>query len=139
MMRSQEDDVAEAIIEALLRSLWAFRLEMALALAGAALWTVIWHSHGASEAGIGVVLAMAVVLVLPLTRRVLARLLRHSRVRRQWARAVRAARIPSLDDRVPTVRNLRDILAGERFDVRVPPGSSVPELESASEVMAAAL
>lgn len=139
MMRSQEDDIAEAIIEALLRSLWAFRLELALVLAGAALWTLIWHSHSALEAGIGVVLAMAVVLVLPLTRRVLARLLRHSRVRRQWARAVRAARIPSLDDRVPTVRNLRDIPAGERFDVRVPPGSSVPELESASEVMAAAL
>lgn len=139
MMRSQEDQIVDAVIEALLRSLWGFRLEMALALAGAAMWTLIWHSHGAIEAGIGVVLAMAVVLVLPPTRHALARLLRHSRVRRQWARAVRAARIPSLDDRVPTVRKLRDIPAGERFDVRIPPGSSAPELERASEVIAAAL
>lgn len=139
MMRSQEDQIVDAVIEALLRSLWGFRLEMALALAGAAMWTLIWHGHGAIEAGIGVLLAMAVVLVLPPTRHALARLLRHSRVRRQWARAVRAARIPSLDDRVPTVRKLRDIPAGERFDVRIPPGSSAPELERASEVIAAAL
>ena len=138
-MRSQEDDIAEAIIEALLRSLWGFRLEITLALVGAAMWTAIWHSHGAIEAGIGLGLAMAVVLVLPLTRRVLARLLRHSRVRRQWGRAVRAARIPSLDVRAPTVRKLRDIPAGERFDVRIPPGSSATELERASEVIAAAL
>lgn len=30
-MRSHEEDVAEAIIEAILRALWAFRLELTLA------------------------------------------------------------------------------------------------------------
>jgi hypothetical protein len=138
-MRSHEEDVAEEIIEAFLRVLWAFRVELTLTLIGAALWMATWHSLGKTEAWIAEAVAFALVLAVPSTRRFVRRLLRHSRVRRQWTRAVRSARIPSLEDRVPTVRRLRDIPAGERFDVRVPPGSSVPELERASEVIAAAL
>src|SRR5690554_6231892 len=102
-MRSREEDVAEEIIEAFLRALWAFRLELALALVGAALWLVTWHRHGDSEAWIAEVVVVALVLAVPPMRRLVGRLLRHSRVRRQWARAVRVARIPSLEDRVPTV------------------------------------
>jgi hypothetical protein len=138
-VRSHEEDVAEEIIEAFLRALWAFRLELALALVGAALWLVTWHYHSETEAWIAEVVAVILVLAVPPIRRLVGRLLRHSRVRRQWARAVRLARISSLEDRTPTVRRLRDIPAGERFDIRVPPGSSVPELERASEVIAAAL
>lgn len=131
--------MAEEIIEALLRVLWAFRLELGLALVGTALWLVTRHRHGETEAWIAEAVVLALVLGVPPLRRLVGRLLRHARVRRQWARAVRAARIPSLENRVPVMRRLRDIPAGERFDVRVPPGSSVPELERASEVMAAAL
>ncbi|MEZ5175155.1 MAG: FtsK/SpoIIIE domain-containing protein [Acidimicrobiia bacterium] len=138
-MRSQEEDVAEEIIEAFLRALWAFRVELGLALIGAALWLVTRHYNGETEAWIADAVAVTLVLAVPPIRRHVRRLLRHARVRRQWARAVRSARIASLEDRVPTVRRLRDIPAGERFDVRVPAGSSVPELERASEVIAAAL
>jgi DNA segregation ATPase FtsK/SpoIIIE-like protein len=138
-VRSHQEDVAEEIIEAFLRGLWAFRLELTLTLLSGGLWFVTRHSLGEAEAWIAEAVALALVLAVPSTRRLVARLLRHSRVRRQWARAVRSARLPSLEDRVPTVRRLRDIPAGERFEVRVPPGSSVPELERASEVIAAAL
>lgn len=138
-MRSHEEDVAEEIIGAFLRALWAFRLELALVLVGAGMWLVIRHSYGETEAWMAESVAVAMVLALSPIRRFVGSLLRHARVRRQWIRAVSAARIPSLKNRVPTVRRLKDIPAGERFDVRVPPGASVPELERASEVIAAAL
>jgi DNA segregation ATPase FtsK/SpoIIIE-like protein len=138
-VHSHEEDVAGEIIEAFLRVLWTFRLELTLTLIGVALWVVTRYRLGESEAWVAEAGALAMVLAVPPIRRLVRRLLRHSRVRRQWGRAVRSARIPSLEERVPTVRRLRDIPAGERFDVRVPPGSSVPELEQASEVIAAAL
>jgi len=138
-MHSHEKDVAEEIIEAFLRALWSFRLELILVAMGAALWLLARDSIGETEAWVVEAVAVAMVLAVPPIRRFIGRGLRHSRVRRQWAWAVRSARIPSLDDRVPTVRRMRDIPAGQRFDVRVPPGSSVPELERASEVIAAAL
>jgi DNA segregation ATPase FtsK/SpoIIIE-like protein len=138
-MRSHEEDVAEEIIEAFLRALWSFRLELTLVAIGAVLWLLIARSIGEAEAWVIEGVAVAVVLAVPSLRRFMGRRLRHSRVRRQWTRSVRSARIASLENRVPSVRRMRDIAAGERFEVRVPPGSSVPELERASEVIAAAL
>ena len=138
-MRSPEEDVAEAIIEAVLRSLWGFRVELVFAGASGMLWFVASQRVGAVGAWLALSMLVLLVLAIGPLRRLVGRLLRHARVRRQWVRAVRAAQISSLEDRVPTVRRMKDIPAGEQFEVRVPSGSSVPDLERASEVIAAAL
>ena len=138
-MRSHEEDVAEAIIEAILRVVWAFRVELVLASTLGTLWILASYRLGDSSAWLAQMVVIALVLVIAPVRRFVGRRLRHARVRRQWARAVRSARISSLEDRVPIVRRMKDIPAGERFEVRVPRGSSVPDLEQASEVIAAAL
>ena len=138
-MSSHEEDVAEAIIEAILRSLWAFRLELTLAGACGSFGFLAHYRLGERAAWLVLATVVALVMVVPALRRFIGRRLRHARLRRQWARAVRAARIPSLDDRVPAVRKMKDIPAGQRFEARLPRGSSVPELEQASEVIAAAL
>lgn len=138
-MRSHEEDVAEAIIEAILRSLWGFRLELTLVGAYGSLGLVAHYLLDNGNTWLVQVVVVALVLAVPPLRRFMGRRLRHARLRRQWDRAVRSARIPSLESRVPVVRRMKDIPAGQRFEVRVPRGSSVPELEQASEVIAAAL
>lgn len=138
-MHSREEDVAEVIIEAILRALWAFRLELTLLTVLGGLGFAASQRLGEHGAWLAPAGAVAVVLAIPPLRRTIGRRLRHARVRRQWSRAVRCARIASLEDRVPGARRTKDIPAGERFEVRIPPGSSVPELEKASEVIAAAL
>jgi len=138
-MHSREEDVAEVIIEAILRGLWAFRMELTLLAALGGLGLAAFQHLGERGAWLAPAAAVAVVLVISPLRRMIGRRLRHARVRRQWSRAVRSARIASLEDRIPGARRMKDIPAGERFEVSIPPGSSVPELEKASEVIAAAL
>jgi hypothetical protein len=138
-MRSHEEDVAEAIIEAIVRSLWAFRVELIFIGTFGGLGLLANYRLGAPRAWLTQAVVGALVLAIPPLRKRIGRRLRHARLRRQWALAVRSARIPSLEDRIPAVRKMKDIPAGQRFEVRVPRGSSVPELEQASEVIAAAL
>lgn len=138
-MRSHEEDAAGAIIEAILRSLWAFRVDLTLAGAYGSLGLLTNHLLGERGAWLAQATVVALVLVVPPLRRILGRRLRHARLRRQWTLAVRSARNPSLEDRIPAARRMRDIPASQRFEIRVPRGSSVPELEQASEVIAAAL
>ena len=138
-MRSHEEDVAEATVEAILRALWAFRLELALASAYGTLGILANHLLDDEGAWLAQAAVVALVLAIAPFRRFVGRRLRHARVRRQWARAVLSARSRSLEGRVPIVRRMKDIPTGERFEVRVPRGSSVPALEQASEVIAAAL
>ena len=138
-MRSHEEDVAEAVIEAILRTLWAFRVELTLVAVYGAL--DLWASRvlGRGSAWIAQAGLFVLVLAVPPIRRWVGRLLRHARLRRQWSRAVRSARILSLENRVPSVRRMKDIPAGQRFEARIPRGSSVPDVEHAAEVIAAAL
>ena len=85
-MRSPEEDVAEVIIEAVLRSLWGFRREMVFAGASGTLWFVA--SQRVDEVGAWMALSMLVLLVLAIgpIRRLVGRLLRHARVRRPRTR-----------------------------------------------------
>ncbi|HDH26418.1 MAG TPA: hypothetical protein ENH00_09530, partial [Actinobacteria bacterium] len=138
-MRSHEEDVAEAIIEAVFRSLWAFRVELILVGTFGGLGLLANHLLGTQGAWLAPAVVVALVLAVPPLRRFIGRRLRHARLRRQWRRALRSARIPSLEDRIPAVRRMKDTPAGQRFEIRVPRGSSVPELAQASEVIAAAL
>lgn len=138
-MRSHEEDVAEAIIEAILRLLWAFRFELTLATAFGSLGLLANHLLGRQGAWLAPAVVVALMIAIPPLRKFIGRRFRHARLRRQWALAVRSAQIPSLQDRIPAVRRMKDIPAGQRFEIRVPRGSSVPALEQASEVIAAAL
>ncbi len=138
-MPDPKEDMAEVVIEAILRVIWDFRIE--LVFAGTLGTFVYLANHVFGEGGAWLAQAVLVSLVLAIgpVRRFVGRRIRHARVRRQWGRAVRAARIASLEDRVPTVHKMKDVPAGERFEVRIPRGSSVPDLEHGSEVIAAAL
>ncbi len=138
-MHSEEQDVGEAIIEAVSRGVWAFRLEVLLVATAGMLWYLGHHLAGPIAATAGLTAVVALALAIGPIRRLVWRLIRHARLRRRWRRAVVAARISSLGDRVPVLRRIRDIPSGERFEVRVPMGSSVPDLERADEVIAAAL
>jgi hypothetical protein len=110
-MRSHEDDVAEAIIEAILRSLWAYRVELTLASAYGSLGFLANYHLGQRTALLVQAIVVSLVLSVPPLRKFVGRRLRHARLRRQWARAVRSARIASLNDRVPAVRRIKDIPA----------------------------
>ncbi len=139
-MRSHEEDVAEAVIEAILRTLWAFRVELTLVAIYGALDLLAkprprqrkrmdrpsrtrscWCWRFRRSAG-----SSDVAFAMPASAR-------------QWARAVRSARILSLEDRVPTVRRMKDIPAGQRFEVRIPPREQRARSRARAEVIAAAL
>jgi hypothetical protein len=60
-------------------------------------------------------------------------------LRRPWTLACRHAHLATGNDRVPVIRSITTIPAGERFHVRVPAGSQVPDLADAAEPIAAFL
>lgn len=138
-LRSREEDPIEAVIEVTLRSVWAFRTELLLAGASGALWLLTSRWIGPFGAWSVIGSTWAVLLSCRATRTALVRIHRRARVRHHWNRAVHAARIPSLTNLVPPARRVKDIPAGHRFDVRVPRGSSVLDLEKSSEILAAAM
>ncbi len=125
-MPNPKEDTAEVIIEAILRVIWDFRVELVFAGTFGTFVYLASHVLGEGPAWLAQAVVISLVLSIGPVRRSVGRRLRHARVRRQWARAVQAARIVSLEGRVPTVHKMKDIPAGERFEVRVPRGSSVP-------------
>lgn len=133
------EPIAETLVLAIGRLAWGFRLELAV-LAGLWIgWDELASVLGGAPAAVIFVTVGFVVVVTPGLRRFVARSFRRAAVRRSWTRAVRAARITPLGDRVPRVLAVREVPAGHRLVVQTPMGSCVAHLESAAEVMAAAL
>jgi DNA segregation ATPase FtsK/SpoIIIE-like protein len=80
--------------------------------------------------GVGLVVG---VMAWPGSRRLVLRRFAHSRVRRQFLAGARRVGLVTAEDRV------RDVPAGERLTLRVPPGCTVTRIEAAAEELAVCL
>jgi hypothetical protein len=130
---------ADWLLLAILRPAWAYRLELALLTLLTVAYVWLGDHLGRESADRLIVAAAFVVAVLGWTREPLARSLARSHVRRRWALACRHAELASRNDRVPWVMRCALTRAGEQLRVRLPAGSQVPDLENASERLAAFL
>jgi hypothetical protein len=92
-------------------------------------WSVRWSGAG----------LVAGVLVWPASRRVVLRRFAHSRVRRQFLAGARRVGLVTAEDRVPAVGRVRDVPAGERLTLRVPPGCTATRVQEAAEALAVCL
>lgn len=133
------EGTAETIVLAVLRLAWGFRVELAGIIGLWITWRELVQTVGAPTGAVVLTVLVVLILAVAPTRRLVVRGLRRASVRRSWARAVRAARIAPLEDRVPRVLAVREVPAGHRLVVQAPIGSCVAHLEAAAEVMAAAL
>ncbi len=138
-MRRPEEGLAEVFIGAVVRLAWGLRAEIALA-GGAATAGVSVSTHLGPVCGVATVVTLVGLAVgIGPIRRYLGRVLFRAKVRRQWHRGVRTAGVKAFEDQLPAVVGIDPLPAGERLDLRVPLGSSVADLESAAEVIAASL
>lgn len=138
-MRRQEEGLAEAFIEAVIRLLWGLRVEIVLGGGAVSVGTLICAHFGPICGALAVVGVVAIALGVAPVRRLLSRMLFRARVRRQWHRGVRIANVAAFEAQLPALFAIERLPAGERLDVRVPLGSCVADLEKAAEVIAAAL
>jgi hypothetical protein len=134
-----ESRPADWLLLAILRPAWAYRLELSLVVLLAVAYVWLGDQLGRADADRVLVAAAFVLAVVPWTREPLARLLARSHVRRRWALACRHAELASRNDRVPWVMRCVLTRAGEQLRVRLPAGSQAPDLENASERLAAFL
>jgi hypothetical protein len=130
---------ADWVLLAVLRPAWAYRVELFLIALLAAAYVWLGGTLGRQDADRLIVAAAFVVAVLGWTREPLARSLARSHLRRRWALACRHAELASRNDRVPWVMHCVLTRAGEQLRVRLPAGAQVPDLENASERLAAFL
>jgi hypothetical protein len=130
---------ADWLLLAVLRPAWAYRLELSLIVLVAVTYVWLGSRLGREDAERLIVAAAFVLALVPWTREPLARSLARSHVRRRWALACRHAELASRNDRVPWVMRCGLTRAGEQLRVRLAAGSQVPDLENASERLAAFL
>jgi hypothetical protein len=130
---------ADWLLLAILRPAWAYRLELALIVLLAVAYVWLGDHLGREDADRMIVAAAFVLALVSWTREPLARSLARSHVRRRWALACRHAELASRNDRVPWVMRCSLTRAGEQLRVRLPAGAQVPDLENASERLAAFL
>jgi hypothetical protein len=130
---------ADWLLLAVLRPAWAYRLELALIVLLATVYVWLGDQPGRADADRVIVATAFLLAVVPWTRELLARSLARSHVRRRWALACRHAELASRNDRVPWIMRCALTRAGEQLRVRLPAGSQAPDLENASERLAAFL
>ena len=130
---------ADWLLLAVLRPAWAYRLELALIALLAVAYVWLGGKLGREDADRLIVAAAFVVALLGWTREPLARSLARSHLRRRWGLACRHAELASRNDRVPWDMRCSLTRAGEQLRVRLPAGAQVPDLENASERLAAFL
>lgn len=138
-MRRPEQGPAEAFIEAVIRLAWGLRVELVLGGGTVGVGTLTSTHFGSVCGAMAVVGVVALAVGVAPLRRLFARILFRARVRRQWHRGVRTAQVAAFEAQLPAVVKIERLPAGERLDLRVPVGSCVADVESAAEVIAAAL
>jgi hypothetical protein len=123
-----------------IRPAWTYRVE----LAGIALlvWLFWWLSGEVGDrrrAGVLILAATALLMLVPPVRNGLATLLHRSHLRRRWTLACRHAELATLNDRVPRITRAGFVPSGDLLRVRMPAGRPVEDLEAAAETAAAFL
>jgi DNA segregation ATPase FtsK/SpoIIIE-like protein len=134
-----ESRPADWLLLAILRPAWAYRLELSLIVLLAVAYVWLGDRLGREDADRLLVAAAFLVAIVSWTRNPLANGLARSHIRRRWALACRHAELASRNDRVPWVMRCALTRAGEQLRVRLPAGAQVPDLENASERLAAFL
>jgi len=118
-------------------SRWRFELASVLVLA----WVCsrLAGTYGTGAVRLGLAGAVGGVLAWPWSRRLVLRRFRHARVRRQFLAGARRAGLVTAEDLVPAVGRVRDVPAGERLALRVPPGCTAERVQGAAESLAVCL
>jgi len=137
---ARTEGTIEAIVSAVGRLAWGFRLELATAGVIVGVWACTTRALGRLGGSLAVGFALAVLVFIPMSRRFMWRVLRCAHVRRRFASAVRVTGFDRTKmNRTPRVCRVRETASGFRLTVQVPPGTSVTDLENAAEVAAAAM
>jgi hypothetical protein len=127
-----------SLVTRLVETLWSWRFELGVVGYFAVLVWLTAHASSLAVAMAVLVAVLGVGLSFRQPRRALAAMLRRSRVRRQWAGAVRLG-LPGLGGRVPHVLSSRQVPAGDMLHVRVPAGACAADLAAGAEPLAAVL
>jgi hypothetical protein len=121
------------------RPLWAWRVEVAAALALLAVVVALAGIVGRVPAVLLVGSALAGLWWIPEVRWRVQLVARRTHIGRQWTLAVRHANLANFNDRIPKIIGHGLTLSGDRLLVRVPPGKAVSEVEQQAETIAAFL
>lgn len=118
---------------------WTFRVELTLLAVPVVLWFGLSSSAGRAVASLGSVAVITAAVAVPQARQWILDLLYKARLRRAWASACEDVELKARNGAVPVVCKAERIPAGDQLLVRVPRGSSVAEIESRAERIAATL
>src|SRR5215207_4012054 len=129
----------EATVMESLVAAWRCRLELALLGVATGVQRLLAPSVGEFIAAVVVVALAAAVMAIAPSRRPLRSALRRASLRRAWARAATDAGLSDGPFRVPRVRSLAPIPAGDVLRVRVLRGQSVGMLDARRAELAACL
>jgi hypothetical protein len=122
-----------------LRPAWAWRAELATALVLLLAWRLAADVLGrwlAAYLLMGLVAGLANIRPI---RETAIRVWQRGQLRRAWAKAMRHADLTTFNDRIPVIRSIEAVPAGDRLRVRVPPGRNVTQLGEAAETIASTL
>ncbi len=157
---SQQPSTGEAVIEAALGLVWAFRTELTLLVAlplgvwAGLAWVLLGCPDGqqlrtlgsptaaqpsALHAGLTTLAMMVLVVVVPRTRRMLGRAFGRAHLRRQVHWALAQLDVPALRERRIRLRRAVRTRAGWLLTAILPGGACVDDLEHNTERLAAAL
>src|SRR3954452_18579932 len=127
-----------AVVEALALAWW-YRLELALVGVAIGLQRLISQPLGNPAAAVAVCVLVVVVLAVGPARRLVWRGLRRAWLVRRWARAAIDSGLADGPFRVPRVRGVVRVEAGDVLRIRVLRGQSALGLDARREELAACL
>jgi hypothetical protein len=136
---ARTEGVADEFMSATLRLVWGFRMELTVLVILGGGWVLAAQTVGRVLPSVVVGLLVADAIVWPRSRRFIWRHLRFASVRRRFASGLRAAGFDRERERVPVTLRTEQTWAGYALWVRLPPGTSVRDLEKTAEVSAAAM